>query len=139
MKVLILAMLKDKFPGFQRSAYITDILQLLAMELRRSLNKPNVSLINFRNGVLDVDNLTLRPHSPDLNFMHVVNVDYDPKALPDERLQSILLSFVSNNRQDLHLLRAGVRREVNYLVEKCRLVFGFTALRVLGSLPSYLY
>ena len=65
--------------------------------LNYPLQPPSGSFINFRNGVLDVNTRVLLPHDPELNFMHIVNVDYDPQALPDEKLKLLLLSFVKGS------------------------------------------
>lgn len=37
--------------------------------------------LNLRNGVLDLDSITLRPHAPGDRFTYVLDYDYDPDAL----------------------------------------------------------
>lgn len=43
-------------------------------------------LINFKNGVLNIDTMELKPHTPEFGFTSTLPFDYDPKAeCPDFR------------------------------------------------------
>lgn len=54
------------------------------MEARLSLNTvlfdTDPYLINFKNGILDLETLTLYPHTPDIYSTVTLNVDYNPNA-----------------------------------------------------------
>ena len=117
IKTLIYDLIKERFPGHERISIIHDVLALLSIELARPFARPPSGLINFRNGVLDVSQRTLLEHHPDFHFMHMVNVDYDSEVVPDERLKSVLLSFVKGDRRSLNILRAGVRRLIDPCME----------------------
>jgi hypothetical protein len=93
-----------------RMNLITDILALLCLELRTPFSPPTPGLINFQNGVLEISTGNLVEHSMDYHFTHIVSVDYEAAAYPDEMLQSLLRFFVDNNTVALNMLRGMFRR-----------------------------
>jgi hypothetical protein len=75
LKEIVYNMILNKHPGYERIALIYDVIALLAIKMRRKLDLPPVGHINFLNGVLRVNDLTLLPHDPLMNFMYIIKVD----------------------------------------------------------------
>lgn len=79
--------------------------------LRNNLVEPDFfnteGMINFKNGVLNLDTMELEPHSMKIGFKYCLPFDYDPTAdcprfrqfldevtLNDKQLQTVLLEFM---------------------------------------------
>jgi hypothetical protein len=94
-------------------ALINDVTSLLSIELKRNFDRPPSYLINFKNGMFNTQDQSLSDHNPFYCFTHVIENNYDPKALPSETLKKFLLFFVNGNHFHLEMLRAGIRRALD--------------------------
>lgn len=55
--------------------------------------------VNFQNGVLDLNTMTLSPHTPENGFRYVLDFNYDPKARAPKFQK--FLGEIMNEREDL--------------------------------------
>lgn len=107
---LIYNLIVEMAPGYERISLINDVLALISIKMRRPMTVPPNNCINFLNGILDLEKMTLGPNDPELNFLHVIKVHYSPEDYPSQELQDILLFFVSGDKMMLNLLRGACRR-----------------------------
>jgi phage/plasmid-associated DNA primase len=113
MQKLLMAEIERIDPASQRASLFSDTLFLLSVDLARPVQDPPEGLINFKNGVYCTRTRMLSPHSPEYNFMYVIDCDYNAEAYPDHTLQSFLMSLVCEDRWALELLRGGIRRAID--------------------------
>lgn len=79
--------------------HLTTLIQIIQGLTFTKLEEPASNLICFENGILDITNMTLKPHSPDYFFRNMIHAEYKPDAkaevflkwlneiLPDEDAQ----------------------------------------------------
>ncbi len=65
-----------------RRAVAKEILEVLKDNLHKKDQKINVNpmQINVKNGILNIDNFELLPHTPEHIFTYQINANYDPNA-----------------------------------------------------------
>lgn len=114
---LIYNLIIEVAPGSERISLINDVLVLISIKMIRSITVPPGNCINFLNGILDLEKMELVLHNPNLNFLHVIKVNYSSEAYPSKELQDILLSFVSGDKMMLNLLRGACRRIIQPCVD----------------------
>jgi putative DNA primase/helicase len=107
------------------NSYINGVEELLTISSLRTptWNTPPSNLINFKNGVLNLDTKQLTPHSQKYGFLHCINRDYLPLPEIGNPLDMLAkyapifsqwldFSFNKDNHQKLRILAmiAGVIR-----------------------------
>ncbi|MEM3880908.1 MAG: phage/plasmid primase, P4 family [Candidatus Bathyarchaeia archaeon] len=73
----------DRFKPYHLTT-LTQIIQGLTFS---EFEEPPPNLICFENGVLDINDMTLKPHSPEYFFRNMINAEYKPDAKPTEFLK----------------------------------------------------
>ncbi|MFP3257644.1 MAG: phage/plasmid primase, P4 family [Candidatus Nanopusillus acidilobi] len=66
----------------------------------------NTSLINLKNGVLDLENNQLLPHNPIFYFKNYVNVKYNPEPKIPQKIIDFLLDRAGNDEKFIDLLES---------------------------------
>jgi putative DNA primase/helicase len=68
--------------------HLTTLTQIIqGLTFKNGLEEPPPNLICFENGVLDINTMEFKPHSPDLFFRNTIHANYDPNAKPEEFLK----------------------------------------------------
>jgi len=68
--------------------HLTTLTQIVqGLTFKNGLEEPPQHLICFENGVLDINTMEFKPHSPDLFFRNMIHANYDPNAKPEEFLK----------------------------------------------------
>ena len=76
----------------------TEVLKCLNVKIRTNTEEAPPEMIAFRNGVLDISNDQLYPHSPDIIILNRINWDYNPYAY-DELLDETLDKISCHNKE----------------------------------------
>lgn len=91
------------------------------------LNPPEWKL-NFQNGILDLKEMEMKEHSPDLHFTTQIPYDYDPEAQPDKWLD-FLNEVLPNSEEQIPKLQEWfgyLLKHWNADFEKAALLLGAT-------------
>jgi len=65
--------------------HLTTLTQIVqGNSFKDRLEEPPPHLICFENGVLDLNTMELKSHSPELFFRNMIHADYDPNAKPEK-------------------------------------------------------
>jgi len=67
----------DNYKPYHLTA-LTEIIQGLTFV--NGFEEPPANLINFENGVLNINTFELKPHSPDYFFRNIIHAEYRPEA-----------------------------------------------------------
>ncbi|MCS7114226.1 MAG: phage/plasmid primase, P4 family, partial [Candidatus Bathyarchaeota archaeon] len=68
--------------------HLTTLTQMVqALTFKNGLEEPPPNLICFENGVLDLNTMQLKPHSPEYFFRNIIHADYNPNAKATEFLK----------------------------------------------------
>ena len=83
----------------------------------------NEGIINVRNGMYDIKNDELLPHSPDYKSLAQLNVEYDPEA-KSSRLEQFINEVFPNETHDLIWEHVGYIMLPNYELKKFLVMTG---------------
>ncbi|MBS7647956.1 hypothetical protein KEJ24_09020 [Candidatus Bathyarchaeota archaeon] len=68
--------------------HLTTLRELVqGLTFKDNLEEPPPNLICFNNGVLDLNTMQLKPHSPEYFFRNVIHADYNPNAKAEKFLK----------------------------------------------------
>ncbi|MEM1757208.1 MAG: phage/plasmid primase, P4 family, partial [Candidatus Bathyarchaeia archaeon] len=68
--------------------HLTTLTQIVqGLTFIEDLREPPPNLICFENGILDLNTMELKPHSPEYFFRNTIHADYNPNAKPAEFLK----------------------------------------------------
>ena len=71
-----------------RPYHLTTLQQIVqGLTFKDKLEEPPPNLICFENGVLDINTMELKPHSPNYFFRNVIHAEYRPEAKPKKFLE----------------------------------------------------
>lgn len=90
---------------------------------RVKMNEYN-NLLNVRNGIVDLDNEELMPHSKDFNFSYILDVDYDKEAKDCPYFLS-LLGDIFNDENDTIMNVCRIGGYLLYPQNKMEIMFFF--------------
>ncbi len=118
--------------GCVHSRDLNEVYTLLVTDndRRRTAEELNgrEELINFKNGILNLDTLELLPHSPEVLSTIQIPCDWNPKAERYERFHSFLDSLTSGNRQEqvllLQLIGLAISNVHGYRIKKALILYG---------------
>ena len=96
----------DEIPNLP-SAKRTEVLKCIEVRTIENTEQAPAKLIAFRNGILNIENDTMNPASPDIIITNRIGFDYNPNAY-DELLDNTLNKIACKNKKIRALLEEAV-------------------------------
>ncbi|ODS34505.1 MAG: ATPase [Candidatus Scalindua rubra] len=128
---LIEKQIEDSFNGRRNKA--KEILDVLKDNLYKKTQHINLKpkLINARNGILNIDNFELLPHTPEEIFTYQINANYNPEAKCErfERFLKEVLVKEDNLEPDYEIIRI-IQQYIGYCLytktpfHECMMLYG---------------
>jgi len=79
-EALIRQICKEKLKDEYRKSRASEVIDHIKTSTYVERREESPNLIPLKNGVLDLNSMELKPHSPDYMFFNLIPVKYDPKA-----------------------------------------------------------
>lgn len=92
----------DKLPSLKKRE-ITEVMDNLKLKVKKDVPNRYPLIINFRNGMYDLDKQELISHNPDIFSLNQLNCTYNPDAYCDA-VDKMLNRVSCNNKQIRNLL-----------------------------------
>ncbi|ODS29744.1 MAG: ATPase, partial [Candidatus Scalindua rubra] len=128
---LIEKQIEDSFNGRRNKA--KEILDVLKDNLYKKTQRINVKpkLINVRNGILNIDNFELLPHTPEEIFTYQINANYNPESKCErfERFLKEVLVKEDGLEPDYEIIRI-IQQYIGYCLytktpfHECMMLYG---------------
>lgn len=101
-EVLIKKLCKQKLEEEYRKSRVSEVIDYIKASTYAKRHEEPPNLIPLENGVLDIETMELRPHSPDYMFFNKLPVKYDPQA-DCPRIKKFLREITSSEEDVLIL------------------------------------